>query len=312
MLVAGTEVEGPRVHPQTPRRRTRNRTALVGLVVVAALALAGCSPEVQRGFLPGSSDAEVTDKTGTVTSLWVGSWIAALIVGVIVWGLIIWCVAVYRKRKDDDQLPVQLRYHVPLEIMYVVLPIIMIGVLFFYTARDTADLERVDADSADVTIQVIGKQWSWDFNYVDDDVYDTGQHARSIGDKGVLADQPTLYLPVGESVHFVLDSRDVAHSFWVPAFLYKKDLIPGRTNEFQMTPQVEGEYVGKCAELCGEEHSGMLFNVKVVSREEYDQHIEDLRDSGQDGQLGLEYNRLQDVRVTGEGGSDAEGDEGGN
>jgi len=264
-------------------------------VTVVALALAGCSPEAQRGWLPGDSDNEITNQTGRITNLWVGSWVAALLVGILVWGLILWCVAVYRKRKDDDQLPVQLRYHVPLEIMYVVLPIVMVGVLFYYTARDMTEIQDTSAEP-DLTVQVIGKQWSWDFNYVDSDVYDTGQHAQEVGRTGVLADQPTLYLPVGERVEFVLDSRDVIHSFWVPAFLYKQDMIPGRTNRFQVVPEVEGDYVGKCAELCGEEHSSMLFNVKVVSRDEYDAHIQDLRDAGQEGQLGLEYNRLQDVR----------------
>ncbi|VTR78043.1 aa3-type cytochrome oxidase subunit II [Cellulomonas hominis] len=296
---------------QTPRRPRRTRLAVAGLATVVALALAGCSPDVQRGWLPGDSENEITNQTGRITNLWVGSWVAALLVGILVWGLIIWCVAVYRKRKDDDQLPVQLRYHVPLEIMYVILPIIMVGVLFYYTARDMTAIQD-HTEEPELTVQVIGKQWSWDFNYVDDDVYDTGQHAQAVGETGVLAEQPTLYLPVNERVEFHLDARDVIHSFWVPAFLYKQDMIPGRTNTFQVIPQVEGEYVGKCAELCGEEHSSMLFNVKVVSREEYDAHIEELRDAGQEGQLGLEYNRLQDVRVTGEGGSDAEGEEGGN
>ena len=73
------------------------------------------------------------------------------------------------------------------------------------------------------------------------------------------------------------------------------DMIPGKTNSFQVTPQVEGEYLGKCAELCGEYHSSMLFNVKVVSREEYDAHIEELKEKGQEGSLGLEYSRLQDT-----------------
>ncbi|WP_431837609.1 aa3-type cytochrome oxidase subunit II [Cellulomonas sp. Y8] len=280
---------------QTPRRPWRTRLAVAGAATTVALALAGCSPEAQRGWLPGDSDNEITNQTGRITNLWVGSWVAALLVGILVWGLILWCVTVYRKRKDDDQLPVQLRYHVPLEIMYVILPIIMVGVLFYYTARDMSAIQDTSAEP-DVTVQVIGKQWSWDFNYVDDDVYDTGQHAQEVGATGVLEEQPTLYLPVGERVEFVLDSRDVIHSFWVPAFLYKQDMIPGRTNTFQVVPQVEGEYVGKCAELCGEEHSSMLFNVKVVSREEYDARMDELRDAGQDGQLGLDYSRLQDVR----------------
>ncbi|MBW0254151.1 cytochrome c oxidase subunit II [Cellulomonas sp. PS-H5] len=280
---------------QTPRRPWRTRLAVAGAATTVTLALAGCSPEAQRGWLPGDSDNEITNQTGRITNLWVGSWVAALLVGILVWGLILWCVTVYRKRKDDDQLPVQLRYHVPLEIMYVILPIIMVGVLFYYTARDMSAIQDTSAEP-DVTVQVIGKQWSWDFNYVDDDVYDTGQHAQEVGATGVLEEQPTLYLPVGERVEFVLDSRDVIHSFWVPAFLYKQDMIPGRTNTFQVVPQVEGEYVGKCAELCGEEHSSMLFNVKVVSREEYDARMDELRDAGQDGQLGLDYSRLQDVR----------------
>ncbi|WP_142161796.1 cytochrome c oxidase subunit II [Cellulomonas sp. SLBN-39] len=282
------------MHPDSPRR-TRRAVAAAVLVTVAALVLSGCSDVVQRGWLPGYSDQEVTDQTGRVVSLWVGSWIAALAVGAITWGLILWCVAVYRKRKDDDTLPVQLRYHVPLEVMYVILPIVMVGVLFYYTNRDTMAITDTSAEP-DVNIQVIGKQWSWDFNYLDEDVYETGQHAQDIGsDESVLGEQVTLYLPVGERVEFTVDSRDVIHSFWVPAFLFKMDMIPGHTNTFQVTPTREGSYVGKCAELCGEEHSAMLFNVEVVSREEYDAHMQELRDQGQTGALGLEYSRQQDL-----------------
>src|SRR6478735_3763208 len=286
----------PPLHPDTPRRTRRPALLLAGLLGVVAIALSGCSAEVQRGWLPGSSEHEITDQTGRITSLWVGSWIAALVVGLITWGLILWCVAVYRKRKGDDTLPVQLRYHVPLEVMYVILPIIMVGVLFYYTNRDTTAVQDTSAD-ADVHVQVIGKQWSWDFNYLDDDAYDTGQHAQNVGSAGtgVLKDQVTLYLPVNERVEFTLDSRDVIHSFWIPAFLYKMDMIPGKTNSFQVTPTQVGDYLGKCAELCGEYHSSMLFNVKVVSREDYDAHIEELKAKGQEGSLGLEYSRQQDL-----------------
>ena len=282
------------MHSQKPRRSPRPALKWAGLVAVVAVALTGCSASAQRGFLPGSSSAEVTNQTGRITHLWVGSWTAALIVGIIVWGLILWCAAVYRKRKNDDTLPVQLRYHVPLEVMYVILPILMVGVLFYYTARDTAAINDTSA-KPDLTVQVVAKQWSWDFNYLDSDVYDTGEHAQSVGTHGVLADQVTLYLPVNERVEFVLNSRDVIHSFWVPEFLYKRDVIPGRTSKFQIIPQQVGEYRGKCAELCGEEHSGMLFNVKVVTRAEYDAHMQELRAKGQTGALGLDYSRLQDV-----------------
>jgi len=269
---------------------------MAGLLAVVVVALSGCSAEVQRGWLPGSSENEITNQTGRITNLWVGSWIAALIVGVITWGLILWCVTVYRKRKADDTLPVQLRYHVPLELMYVILPIIMVGVLFYYTNRDTSALVDTTAETQN-HVQVIGKQWSWDFNYLDDDAYETGQHAQDVGSAGtgVLKDQVTLWLPVNESVEFTLNSRDVIHSFWVPSFLMKMDMIPGKTNSFQITPTQVGTYVGKCAELCGEYHSSMLFNVNVVTREEYDAHIEELKEKGQEGSLGLEYSRLQDT-----------------
>lgn len=251
----------------------------------------GCSTENwERGFLPG--EPGVTNQTDRIATLWTGSWIAALAVGAIVWGLTAWCVVVYRRRKNDNELPVQLRYHVPLELMYTVLPILMIGVLFFYTQRDMGAIVDT-AEEPDVRVQVYGKMWSWDFNYLDDGVWDSGVQAVNTGAPGVEETLPTLYLPVGERVEFTLNSRDVIHSFWVPAFLYKMDVIPGRTNVFQVVPEREGVYQGKCAELCGEYHSDMLFNVAVVSRAEYDAHIDDLRERGQTGELGAELDRVQ-------------------
>ena len=260
-------------------------------LAAGAVVLSGCSSEqVSRGFLPGYSDGEVTNMTERITSLWTGSWIAALAVGLVVWGLVLWAVTVYRKRKDDDVLPVQLRYHVPLEVMYIVLPILMIGVMFIYTARDIEAITDVSAEP-DVVVEVYGKQWSWDFNYLDEEVWDSGVHSENPAAPGAEEELPTLYLPVDERVEFRLESRDVIHSFWVPAFLYKLDMFPGQTNTFQVVPTREGTYAGKCAEFCGEYHSGMLFNVRVVSREEYDAHIDELREAGQTGRLGPELDR---------------------
>jgi cytochrome c oxidase subunit 2 len=214
----------------------------------------------------------------------------------------LWCVAAYHKRRDDHQLPVQTRYHMPLEIMYTAVPIMMVLVLFYYTDRDMSAIREL-SDEPDVQIQAIGKQWSWDFNYLDDDVYETGQQLLNPGGEtaesavdgapGTSDQLPTLYLPVDEKVEITVASRDVIHSFWIPAFLYKIDMIPGRPNTFEVTPTREGTYAGKCAELCGEFHSGMLFNVKVVDRAEYDAHMEELRAAGQTGELGLDLNRQQ-------------------
>jgi len=285
----GIEFGRPPVHSQRGDRAKNAKMRLAILGVAVALLTTGCNETVARGWMPEGA----TEHTDRITNLWVGSWIAALIVGVLVWGLVIWCIIVYRKRKGDEQLPVQLRYHIPLEILYTAVPVLAISVLFYFTARDQNVITAVDRDP-DVIINVVGKQWSWDFNYVTDDVWDAGIHGYlDEGIDGTEAELPTLYLPVDELVEFRLDSRDVIHSFWIPAFLYKLDMFPNHTNTFQVTPTKVGQYAGKCAELCGDYHSAMLFNVEIVERDVYDAQMQKLREAGQDGQLGPEMNRLQ-------------------
>ena len=279
--------------PRTDRHigRARRRIALAGLAV-ASLALSACgavgiSTEASNGYLPKG----VTEEAHLVENLWIGSWIAALAVGVLVWGLTLWCMVAYRRRKDDDgTLPPQLQYNVPLEVLYTVVPILMVGALFYLTEDVQSKLYDAQ-DEPDVTINVVGKQWSWDFNYVDADVHEAGQMAELDGKEGAQDKLPTLYIPVDKRVEFQLTSRDVIHSFWVPAFLEKMDLNPSLVNRLQVVPTETGTFQGKCAELCGAYHSQMLFNVKVVSQEEFDQHMADLRAKGQTGQLPNGLNR---------------------
>jgi cytochrome c oxidase subunit 2 len=259
------------------------RLALVATTGTGLLFLTGCSDAVSRGWLPTTKDT--TNQTGKIMELWTGSWIAALMVGALVWILVIWCVVAYRRRREDTGMPAQTRYHVPLEILYTVVPIMMVGTLFYYTAKDQAEIQDTSA-KPDIRIGVIGKQWAWDFNYLSSNAYDVGIQADTTkGQPGVPATLPTLYLPVNKRVQFEITSNDVIHSFWIPAFLYKMDAIPGLRNTFQVIPQRLGTFKGKCAELCGEYHSQMLFNVKVVSQAEYDQHVKDLQAKGQTGQL---------------------------
>jgi cytochrome c oxidase subunit 2 len=271
-----------------PRRGTSGRLALVMLPLLVVLS--GCSSDssLRRLWLPG--DINTTNQTERVTNLWVGSWIAAMAVGVLVWGLIVWCVIAYRRRRDDEGLPEQVRYHIPLEIMYTVIPLMMIGVLFLFTARDQSAITDT-SKPADIHIAVVAKQWSWDFNYLDANVYESGVQAELTGSPGVEKELPTLYLPVNKRVEFTLYSRDVIHSFWVPAFLYKLDAIPGVENKFQVIPQKEGVYAGKCTELCGEYHSDMLFNVAVVSQAQYDEHMQQLAAEGKVGKLDTSLSR---------------------
>lgn len=277
------------------------RLGTVAVIAGSSSLLAGCAGQAGANGLPSSPG--ITNHTGRIIDLWNYSWLAAIIIGVITWALIMWAVTVHRKRKGDDKLPRQTRAHVPLELMYVAVPLIMISVLFRWTVTDLEVINDVSGP-ADVHIQAVGKQWAWDFNYLDDEVYSVGVQAKLTGKPGVEETLPTLYLPVGENVDIALDSRDVIHSFWVPAFLVKRDVVPGRTTHMQFIPQTEGTYQGKCAELCGEYHSAMLFNVEVVPRAEYEAYMKTLRDAGQTGSLGLEYNRLQDPSVQPAGGKD--------
>jgi cytochrome c oxidase subunit 2 len=265
-------------------RRALVITATLGCATV----LSACGASAQRGFLP----LGVTSESGAIVSLWKGSWLAALGVGVLVWGLILWCVVAYRRKKNEVGLPEQLRYNVPIEILYTVVPVFMIAVLFFYTAK----LETPEMDVSakpDVTINVVAKQWNWDFNYIEARTYETATMVALTGQPGVAATLPALYLPVNKRVEFVLTSRDVIHSFWVPQFLRKLDVIPGKVNRFQVVPTEIGTFQGKCAELCGEYHSAMLFQVKVVSMADYLAHLADLRAKGNIGMLSNSLSRSQ-------------------
>lgn len=257
------------------------------------LFLSGCSQqELERGLLPGVPG--VTNHTDRITGQWVSAWMVLWAIGILAWGLMIWALIVYRRRKGETGLPVQLRYNNPIETLFTVVPLILVLGFFAFAARDLAAIEEPIANP-DVTIEVVGKQWSWDFNYVDANVYYSGIQSQFEGELGSEAELPTLYLPVNKSVQIDLYSRDVIHSFWVVDFLYKKDTFPGRTNHMYFTPQVEGTYKGKCAELCGEFHSMMLFNVKVVSQAEYDAQMATLAATGNVGQVGTEYNRNQNL-----------------
>lgn len=273
--------------------RRKKITTITGLALAGALALTGCSPEVQKGWLP--TERGTTNNTDRIMDLWVNSWIAALVVGIITWGLMIWCIVAYRRRKGTVGFPRQNSFNLPLEVFYLTIPLFMVLVFFYFTDRDQQQIDD-RSKPADVVVDVRGKQWAWDFNYkkgavVAEDVHETGVQAHLTGNNVDKEKLPTLYLPVNKSVDFELNSRDVIHSFWVPAFLQKRDMIPGKTNYIRLTPTKEGTYDGKCAELCGEYHSEMLFRVKVVSDSEFQAHMNQLRQDGNTGLLGDEYDR---------------------
>ncbi|MFF9013970.1 cytochrome c oxidase subunit II [Streptomyces sp. NPDC014870] len=291
-----------------PMRRKLPQVLTAGLILATAT---GCSynwEDFPRLGMP----TPVTEEAPTILSLWQGSWAAALVTGVLVWGLILWSVIFHRRSRTKVEVPPQTRYNMPIEALYTVTPLIIVSVLFYFTARDESKLLSL-ADKPAHTINVVGYQWSWGFNYIENvpgvegdaqtapnldaipDKYqdDFPANAGGVYDAGIPGDRnpqtgnpgPTLWLPKGEKVRFVLTSRDVIHSFWVVPFLFKQDVIPGHTNVFEVTPTQEGTFLGKCAELCGVDHSRMLFNVKVVSPERYQQHLKELAEKGQTGYI---------------------------
>lgn len=289
------------------RAKRRLRWAVIPMGAASAIALAGCTPTELNGYLPGFQEdgSQATNHTAMVSGLWVNSWIVLLAVGVITWALMGFAAIAYRRRKGQSGLPVQMRYNMPIEIFYTVVPLILVLGFFAFTARDQAILET-QYEEPDVCITAIGKQWAWDFQYTESDCEDAEDAVWTMGvqaqtdDRGnITSELPTLVLPVDKEVKIKLQSRDVIHSFWIIDFLYKKDMYIGRDNYWSFTPTREGEYAGKCAELCGQYHSMMLFNVNVVSDAEYQDYLESLRDAGQTGDINDAYDRLQNLPGTG-------------
>jgi cytochrome c oxidase subunit 2 len=260
---------------------SRFRAALLGLSMLSVLFLTGCAQNSQEliaqikrlGFPPPAGD-----RGSYILNLWIGSWIAAFAVGFIVLGLILWSANRYKTK--HAKMPRQSRYNLPMEIFYTIAPFIIIAVLFYYTVLAQNAVTKKVADPA-ITIDVVGQKWSWTFNYKAADNPAVGQN---VWEAGTINRTPDLYLPVGQLIQFNLSSPDVIHSFWVPSFYEKLDVIPGRHNILQLKPTTEGIFAGKCAELCGTYHSAMLFNVHVVSEADYNNYLKSLVAKGQVGE----------------------------
>jgi len=253
----------------------RVRAGATGLVLMVMLT--GCSKDTVDSLKRLGLPQATSDRATYVHDLWIGAWIAAFCVGFFVWGLILWAVVRYRRRSDDE-MPVQTRYNLPIEVLYTIAPLIIVAVLFFFTV-ETQNKVLAAVENPDHEVQVVGQQWSWTFDYLHEDAVG----GKSVYDVGTPADLPELWVVKDQTVTFNLRSPDVIHSFWVPTFAQKLDVIPGRDNAFSVTPTRYGDFVGRCAELCGWQHSRMLFTLKVVDEAAFDAHLRDLQAAGQVG-----------------------------
>jgi cytochrome c oxidase subunit 2 len=260
-------------------QRGRHRTGFgraARLAVLAAVVVpltTGCSvDEVLRFGWPEG----ITPQSESMRQLWTWSVIAALVVGAITWGAMFWAIALYRKRKgDDDSPPRQTQYNLPIEIVFTVIPTIIVAVLFGFTI--SVQNYVVDNEiEPDLRVEVTGFQWNWQFDYPDAPGPD-GQPIRTLGSSEEI---PVLVLPTDRRIQFEQRSTDVIHSFWVPEFLFKRDVFPlpelnDQDNVWQVESiATEGAFVGRCAEYCGTYHAFMNFEVRALEPELFDQYLE--------------------------------------
>ncbi len=304
----------------TPRGRwvVARRAALVVVLGAAALLLSGCSWSEVLGL---GWPKGITPEAHVNRELWIGSVIASLVVGVIVWGLIFWASAFHRRKKGDTELPRQFGYNMPLELVLTVVPFLIISVLFYFTVVVQEKMLHKEPNP-EVTIDVTAFQWNWKFGYqkvafTDGTFnYDGADAARKAavasgpeglegehgGEFGVIAGKnpedrsylnfdkvetlgtsteiPVLVVPSGKRIEFQIASADVIHGFWVPEFLFKRDVMPdpepnNSDNVFQITEiQKTGAFVGRCTEMCGTYHSMMNFELRVVEPNDFKAYLQ--------------------------------------
>ena len=296
----------------------RRKLALGATLTLLAATLSGCSWEdgLALGWPRG-----ITPEAHAMHKLWLWSVIAALVIGVIVWALMFWCAAFFRKKKGDDEFPRQFGYNMPLELVLTVVPFLIISVLFYFTVV-TQDKVLHKSPNPEVVVDVTAFQWNWKFgyqkvNFADGSFdYDGADPARSAAlasvpegadangeervgaiagknpeDKsylnfnkvetlGTSSEIPILVLPAGKRIEFEQASADVIHSFWVPEFLFKRDVFPNpKENHTENIWQVSeitktGAFVGRCAEMCGTYHAMMNFEVRVVEPAAFKTYLE--------------------------------------
>ncbi len=253
-----------------------SRGRVVRLVALAALVVpltAGCSVQdvIRFGWPVG-----VTPQALEMRTLWTWAAIAALVVGAITWAAMFWAMIFHRKRKGTDPgvVPRQTQYNLPVELVFTVVPAVIVAVLFGFTVS-VQNFVETDAPNPDLKVDVTAFQWQWKFAYPDH-MGAAGQPVSTLGTSDTI---PLLVLPMGETIQFTQHSNDVIHSFYVPEFLFKRDVFPDpqvndQDNVWTITNiDREGAFVGRCAELCGSYHSQMNFEVRAIPKDLFDRWL---------------------------------------
>jgi cytochrome c oxidase subunit II len=254
----------------SPRKPLAPEALVAGgvVVVLVALVLAVFFSGLGSSLYPPNA---VTTQAQNVRGLYNIVFALAVAIFLAVEGLIVWSILRYRRKPGDDTLPAQTHGNNTVEVIWTLIPTVIVLFLF---GLSWSTLNTVDAVSAqpDVRIHAIARQFIWEFDYLD-------ASGKTIASQTVplAADGGGMAVPVGRSIQVTLDSPDVIHAFYVPRFLFKRDVVPGQTNKFEFTvdpseasPGNPAVFRGQCAELCGTGHRTMLFNVVGMTQADFD------------------------------------------
>jgi len=228
----------------------RRQAGALPLLCVVALALAGCSRDQypQTALLPLSDFARIGDHVQDQTFYW------ALGVFILVEGALLYSVFRFRGRPDDPE-PSQIHGNTTIEIIWTLVPALILAAIAVPTVKGIFDTNRTPPDA--MKIEVIGHQWWWEFHYPDAGVTTANE----------------MYIPAGRTVELLINSADVVHSFWPPRFAGKRDVFPGRETRLWWKADSTGLFPGQCAEYCGIQHARMAFHVRSVSSADFDAWI---------------------------------------
>jgi cytochrome c oxidase subunit 2 len=211
-------------------------------------------------WFPVAASGEAKD----IDTLWDVLLIASVPVFVLVQTIVLYCVWKYRMRPGEELMDgPPIHGNTRLEVIWTAIPAILLVGLCTYAYVVLRDIEKADA-AGQMQVRVVGEQFTWTFFY-------PGEGG------GTEISSPQLYLPIDQQVKFTVQSKDVIHDFWVPAFRQKIDAVPGIDTSFLITTTREGQYPVVCAELCGLGHAAMRQTAHVLPREDFDRWLEERR-----------------------------------
>jgi cytochrome c oxidase subunit 2 len=235
------------------------------VIVILCVPVTALADPAGRSLSPTNIFAPVSTPAHSIMGLSLFVLAVTAAIFVIVFSLLVYCVARFGKRADDDgREPPQVYGSNQVELAWTVIPVLIVVVLFLATARVIASIQKAAQPRNAIQVIAIGHQFWWEYRYP--------------GLKVVTANE--LHIPVSDPAHptptfITLLSADTDHSFWVPRLDGKTDLIPNHPNTMWMDPQLTGLYLGQCAQYCGTQHAKMLLRVYVQSRQDFDHWVAD-------------------------------------